>query len=120
MTNIPDSREERGLVILSCLLNFIDWMDEHDQTRIPFTKEARGQFVLKFLSSHSNGKNYYLQANDIAARLGIPFGRPDNAIEKVAERILGDVLNFDITLPSVQQDVQSIVSIISTELLENG
>lgn len=80
MTNIPDSREERGLVILSCLLNFIDWLDINEQTSIPFTKERRGELVLEFLTTHSKGTNYYLQAEDIAARLGVPFGKSNDAI----------------------------------------
>lgn len=52
--------QQQGLVIISVLLNFGDWLDGqcgfHD-----------------FLRGHSEGQNYFLQADDIAERLGVSF-----------------------------------------------
>ena len=116
MTNSPkDTDAERGLVILSALVNFIDWMDGQDVTRMPFTKQKRGEIVLEFLKDNSDGRHCFKQATDIAARLGVPLGRPNNpdvSLERVAEKIL-DYLNFDISVPSVQEDAKNIAHILN-------
>lgn len=62
---------QRGLVIISALLNFVDWLHTPG---IPIgNKRKRGELVKQFLASHSEGKNYFIQADDIAERLGVPF-----------------------------------------------
>lgn len=63
--------EQRGLVIMSALLNFADWLA--DEKILLANKSQRGQLVKRFLASHSEGKSYFLKAEDIAKRLGVPF-----------------------------------------------
>lgn len=111
-----DTDTERGLVIISALINFIDYLDEKNQTRIPFTKQKRGDIVLDFLQDHSDKRHCFKQASDIAARLGVPLGRPNNpdeSLKRVAEKILDEVLNFDLSVPAVQEDVKIITKILN-------
>lgn len=72
MTQI-DSTQQRGLVIISALLNYVDWLDSQGKMIPGISKHDRGQLVLQFLASHSEGQNYFMQADDIAKRLGEPF-----------------------------------------------
>lgn len=60
----------RGLVIISALLNFVDWLNSQDYLTI-YGEAERGKLVVSFLESHSKDKNYFLQASDIAKRLKI-------------------------------------------------
>lgn len=63
--------EQNGLVIISALINFVDWMaDEHI---LLANRHQRGEMVKRFLTSHSTDINYIKQADDIAKRLGVPF-----------------------------------------------
>lgn len=74
--------QQRGLAIMSALINFVDWL--HAQgvlvTNVPEPKAAqlRGQLVLGFLNAHSEGENYFMQAEHIAERLGEPFREVDH------------------------------------------
>lgn len=75
----PDSPEldeaqnrQRGLVIISALINFVDWLDCEDL--LPEMSEyERGQLVVKFLKAHAEGENYFMQAEQIAGLLSQPF-----------------------------------------------
>lgn len=66
-----DTQRERGLVIMSALLNFVDYLNA--ENIISQTETDRGQLVLRFLESHSNGENYFMCAEEIAERLCQPF-----------------------------------------------
>ena len=76
-----DTQQQRGLVIMSALISFVDWL--HAQgvlvTNVPEAeaKQLRGKLVREFLASHSEGKNYFMRAEDIAERLGEPFQNED-------------------------------------------
>jgi hypothetical protein len=68
----PKVIEHRGLVIMSALVNFIDWLyDETDVIRS--TESDGGQLVRQFLESHSDKRNYFVCADEITERLGEPF-----------------------------------------------
>lgn len=68
---------QRGLVIISVLLNFADWLDAQGVlvTNVSKSRAAqlRGELVKDFLAAHSEGENYFMQAEQIAERLAIPF-----------------------------------------------
>lgn len=64
--------QHRGLVIMSVLINFVDWLDRK-QLLPRLSETERGKLVLKFLDAHSKGENYFMQAEQIAEILGEPF-----------------------------------------------
>lgn len=73
-----DSISDRGLVIISALLNFTDWMNKESKLSLMhYSKKERGKLVREFLEAHSEGKNYFMCAEDIAKRLGVPFNAED-------------------------------------------
>lgn len=64
--------KKRGLVIMSALINFVDWL--HSEGLLPIDDEhERAQLILKFLAAHSAGENYFMKAEQIAEILSIPF-----------------------------------------------
>jgi hypothetical protein len=65
------THEQRGLVIISVLMNFVDWLDKENV--IALSPKDRAGLVKLFLETHSGEKNYFLCAEDIAERLGVPF-----------------------------------------------
>lgn len=72
---MPTENEQRGLVIISVLINFVDYLEKrriitHNETR-------RSELVREFLASHSNEKNYFMSADEIAKKLGVPFENAD-------------------------------------------
>lgn len=64
--------EQRGLVVMSALLNFVDWLD-NSKGVIHLPEKERGALIVEFLESHSEGENYFKQAEEIAERLSGPF-----------------------------------------------
>lgn len=67
-----DSLRERGLVIMSALINFMDYL-ESQGILTDLSPKTKGKIIKEFLESHSSKRNYFLQAEDIAERLSIPF-----------------------------------------------
>lgn len=69
--------EQRGLMIISALINFADWLDAQDllveQVSGHANERPRAQLILDFLKAHSEGENYFMQAEQIAEILGAPF-----------------------------------------------
>jgi hypothetical protein len=89
---MADTDTQRGLVIMSALLNFIDWLGTQGVlvTNVPEVEaeQLRGKLVLEFLKSHSESDGYFKQADDIAKRLGEPFiedKRAENWKEKQSQ-----------------------------------
>lgn len=70
--NAPDDIDhlQRGLVVMSALINFIDWLDREQYLD---SRQERGEIVKEFLDAHQDGQNYFMQAEQIADALGIPF-----------------------------------------------
>lgn len=62
---------QRGMVILSALINFVDWLDSEEILQLP--EQERGELVKRFLDAHQTGENYFMQAEQIAEALGVPF-----------------------------------------------
>ena len=77
MTTEPvDANQQRGLVIISALLNFIDWLEAQDMLTVsPLAGQERAELVKLFLHLHSDKMGYFKQADEIAGRLGAPFER---------------------------------------------
>lgn len=71
METVNDAARERGLVIISALLNFIDYLNSQGLMVLP--EEDRGETVLQFLGAHSDDQNYFMCAERIAEQLGIPL-----------------------------------------------
>lgn len=65
----PD--QQRGLVILSALINYTDWLDR--EGLLPLSERQRGELVKRFLDAHQEGNNYFMQAEQIADALAVPF-----------------------------------------------
>jgi hypothetical protein len=78
MTTTPDTTRQRGLVIISALINFIDWLDAENVVQLP--EKQRAELVLQFLRAHNDGENYFMQAEQIAEILGQPFQEDSNRI----------------------------------------
>lgn len=76
-TNTDILDEKRGLVILSALINFVDWLNAQGvlvtNVSEPEAERLRGQLVLEFLKAHAESENYFMQADQIAEMLGAPF-----------------------------------------------
>lgn len=111
---MDDTDAERGLVIMSALLNFVDYLNSQQLLIIP--EKTRGKLVIEFLEDHSDKRHCFRQATDIAARLGVPLGRPNNpdeSLKRIAEKILDGILNFDLTVPAVQEDVEAITKLLN-------
>ena len=89
--------QQRGLVIISALINFADWLNA--EGLLDATEYDRGQLVLRFLAAHSAGENYFMQADQIAEMLGKPFqGAP--AEEKACphcNRVECECSDFDVS-----------------------
>ena len=68
---IVNTNQERGLVIISALLNFVDYLEK--RSIITHNEQRRGELIREFLESHSPENNYFMCAEDIAKRLGVPF-----------------------------------------------
>jgi len=66
---------KRGMVIMSALINFVDWLSATELYPFTIEEKDKGMLVREFLASHSEGKNYFMQAEDIASRLEVPFKR---------------------------------------------
>lgn len=71
MTTAQQQQQQRGLTLISALINFADWLES--QGELTATEHDRGQLVLKFLDAHSKGENYFMQAEQIMEILGKPF-----------------------------------------------
>lgn len=69
------SNEQRGLTLISALINFVDWLDA--QGELCVSEHDRGQLVLQFLAAHSKGENYFMQAEQIMEILGQPFQKQE-------------------------------------------
>lgn len=67
---------QRGLVIMSALINFVDWLDAEGV--VTTTERGRGELVKRFLDAHQEGENYFMQAEQIANILGVPFSEEGN------------------------------------------
>lgn len=97
-----DTTRQRGLVIISALINFIDWLDREGKLTVP--EAERGKLVMAFLSAHQDGTNYFMQAEQIAERLGAPLedeaGR-GRVVEKWTQAQLGDRVHVDNLLKSL-------------------
>lgn len=64
--------EQRGLTLISALINFVDWL--YSDGLLPVEDEReRAQLVLKFFDAHAKGENYFMQAEQIMEILGQPF-----------------------------------------------
>lgn len=76
---MAEADTQRGLVIFSALINFVDWLDLESEGKILGRSEKdRCQLVLRFLAAHQEGQNYVMQPEQIAARLwGGPVGRTE-------------------------------------------
>lgn len=66
------TNEQRGLMLISALINFADWLHA-EGLLITSGERKRAQLVLKFFDAHSEGGNYFMQAEQIAEILGQPF-----------------------------------------------
>lgn len=64
--------EQRGLTLISALINFVDWLHSKDLLAIEDERD-RARLVLKFFDAHSEGENYFMQAEQIMEILGQPF-----------------------------------------------
>ena len=62
---------QRGLAIISALLNFTDYLES--RRIITHNEQRRGELVREFLEAHSKEHNYFRCADDIAQQLGVPF-----------------------------------------------
>lgn len=69
------STRQRGLVIISVLINFIDWLNSEGVVQL--SERKRGELVKQFLDAHQEGENYFLQAEQVAEILGVPFQKVD-------------------------------------------
>lgn len=66
--------EQCGLMLISALINFADWLDSEGLlTELP--EIERAQLVLKFFDAHQKGENYFMQAKQIMEILGQPFAK---------------------------------------------
>ena len=68
---MSDTTAQRGLVVMSALINFVDWLDAEGV--LVTNVEPRTKLVLEFLDAHSEGETYFMQAEQVAEILGIPF-----------------------------------------------
>lgn len=64
--------QQRGLTLISALINFIDWLDREGLIDVPDEKK-RAQLVTQFFDAHTKGEHYFLQAEQIMEILGVPF-----------------------------------------------
>ena len=64
--------EQRGLTLISALINFADWLHA-EGLLITSGERKRARLVLKFFDAHSEGESYFLQAEQIMEILGKPF-----------------------------------------------
>lgn len=111
-----DTDTERGLVLLSFGINFVDWLRDNDKY-IPFDEKRRGNLVIEFMKSHSGKKNVFKQAEEIAARLGVPLGRPNNPDESL-KRVATKILQWgghDLNSPTTGKDIEAITKILNEE-----
>lgn len=67
-----EKAEQRGLTLISALINFADWLHAEGLLTVNDERE-RAQLVLKFFDAHSEGENYFMQAEQIMEILGKPF-----------------------------------------------
>lgn len=72
MTPEQKQQEQRGLTLISALVNFADWLHAEGLLSVNDERE-RAQLVLKFFDAHSRGENYFMQADQIMEILGQPF-----------------------------------------------
>lgn len=74
MTQLTEEQQsqQRGLTLISALINFVDWLDSEGLLK-PMPEQECAQLVLKFFDAHSRGQNYFMQAEQIMEILGAPF-----------------------------------------------
>lgn len=72
MTPEQKQQEQRGLTLISALINFADWLHAEELLSVDDERE-RAQLVLRFFAAHSEGENYFMQAEQIMEILGTPF-----------------------------------------------
>lgn len=72
MTETLTPTEQRGLTLISALINFVDWLNREGLLR-SLPDQERARLVLKFFDAHTKGENYFLQAERIMEILGEPF-----------------------------------------------
>jgi hypothetical protein len=68
----PNANEQRGLMLISALINFADWLDS-EGLLTELSETERAQLVLRFFDAHQKSKNYFMQAEQIVKILGKPF-----------------------------------------------
>lgn len=73
MSELSDD-EQRGLTLISALINFVDWLDREGLLKSLSDRE-RARLVLKFFDAHQPGENYFMQAEQIMELLGEPFAK---------------------------------------------
>lgn len=64
--------EQRGLTLISALINFVDWLDREGLIDVP-DETKRARLVTQFFDAHAKGENYFLQAEQIMEIIGAPF-----------------------------------------------
>ncbi len=70
-TEIDWRTQNSGLVIISAMLNFADYL--RDKRLLIVSEKGAGKLVKEFLEGHSSEKTYLKRGEDIAKRLGVPF-----------------------------------------------
>lgn len=93
-----DTVQQRGLMLISALINFVDWLDRERLLRPRLSDKERAKLVLKFFDAHQKGENYFLQAEQIVEILGeshlqrsplMATNTKQQSRREVAERIAG-------------------------------
>lgn len=74
MIQLTDEQQsqQRGLTLISALVNFADWLDSEGLLK-SLPEQERARLVLKFFDVHTRGGNYFMQAEQIMEVLGTPF-----------------------------------------------
>lgn len=72
MNTEQQQQRQRGLTLISALINFVDWLYSDGLLSVEDERE-RAQLVLRFFDAHSRGENYFMQAEQIMEILSKPF-----------------------------------------------
>lgn len=73
MSELSDDKQ-RGLTLISALINFVDWLDREGLLKSLSDRE-RARLVLQFFDAHQPGEHYFMQAEQIMEILGEPFAK---------------------------------------------
>lgn len=67
-------QEQQGLMLISALINFTDWMASEKHPLVAGLSDMdRAMLVKDFFACHAEGESYFMQAEQIAKILGGPF-----------------------------------------------